>query len=108
MVLATGALHEDGLADTADALGAGANRERALEIMRDSRIGSFGAHRPDHGHARAPDGAGADVGPEAGDARSWSPPAWRRARVLPVVMLLQPSARPPASRPRPVDRSRCG
>jgi adenosylcobinamide-GDP ribazoletransferase len=38
----TGALHLDALADTADALGA-ASRERALEIMRDSRIGSFGA-----------------------------------------------------------------
>lgn len=42
MLLATGALHEDGLADTADALSAGPNRERALEIMRDSRIGSYG------------------------------------------------------------------
>ena len=38
----TGALHLDGLADTADALGA-CDRERALEIMRDSRTGSFGA-----------------------------------------------------------------
>ena len=38
----TGALHSDALADTADALGA-SSRERALEIMRDSRIGSFGA-----------------------------------------------------------------
>jgi adenosylcobinamide-GDP ribazoletransferase len=43
MALFTGALHEDGLADTADALGALPDRERALEIMRDSRIGSFGA-----------------------------------------------------------------
>ena len=38
----TGALHLDALADTADALG-GATRERALEIMRDHRIGAFGA-----------------------------------------------------------------
>jgi adenosylcobinamide-GDP ribazoletransferase len=40
-VALTGALHIDALADTADALGA-ATRERALEIMRDSRLGSFG------------------------------------------------------------------
>jgi len=39
----TGAIHIDALADAADALGAGRERERALEIMRDSRIGSFGA-----------------------------------------------------------------
>lgn len=38
----TGALHLDGLADTFDALGA-STRERALAIMRDSRIGAFGA-----------------------------------------------------------------
>lgn len=42
-LLATGALHEDGLADTADGFGGGATRERKLEIMRDSRIGSYGA-----------------------------------------------------------------
>ncbi len=42
MVLTTGALHEDGLADTADSIG-GITREKRLEIMRDSRIGSFGA-----------------------------------------------------------------
>ncbi|MCL4675512.1 MAG: adenosylcobinamide-GDP ribazoletransferase [Pararhodobacter sp.] len=39
----TGALHEDGLADMVDGLGSGRPRDRALEIMRDSRIGSFGA-----------------------------------------------------------------
>ena len=43
MIAMTGALHEDGLADTADGLSAGADRARALEIMGDSRIGSFGA-----------------------------------------------------------------
>ena len=41
-VLLTGALHEDGLADTFDGLGGGATRERALEIMKDSRLGTFG------------------------------------------------------------------
>ncbi len=43
MIVSTGALHEDGLADTADGLGAGQDRAKALEIMADSRIGSFGA-----------------------------------------------------------------
>lgn len=42
-VLLTGAFHEDGLADTADGLGGSAQRARALEIMKDSRIGAFGA-----------------------------------------------------------------
>jgi adenosylcobinamide-GDP ribazoletransferase len=41
-VVLTGAMHVDALADTADALGA-PTRERALEVMRDPRIGSFGA-----------------------------------------------------------------
>lgn len=39
----TGAFHEDGLADTADGLGGMVSRERALDIMKDSRIGSYGA-----------------------------------------------------------------
>ena len=43
LTLATGALHEDGLADTADGFGGGATPERRLEIMKDSRIGSYGA-----------------------------------------------------------------
>ncbi|MGY3610335.1 MULTISPECIES: adenosylcobinamide-GDP ribazoletransferase [unclassified Bradyrhizobium] len=42
-IVVTGALHEDGLADTADGLGGGRTRERKLEIMRDSRIGTYGA-----------------------------------------------------------------
>jgi adenosylcobinamide-GDP ribazoletransferase len=40
-LLATGCLHEDGLADVADSFG-GVTRERKLEIMRDSRIGTYG------------------------------------------------------------------
>jgi len=39
----TGAFHEDGLADTIDALGGAVPREKALQIMKDSRIGSYGA-----------------------------------------------------------------
>ena len=42
-LLLTGAFHEDGLADLADGLGGSLDRARALEIMKDSRIGSFGA-----------------------------------------------------------------
>jgi adenosylcobinamide-GDP ribazoletransferase len=41
-LIATGGLHEDGLADTCDGLGGG-TRERKLEIMRDSRTGTYGA-----------------------------------------------------------------
>lgn len=42
LTLATGAMHEDGLADTADGLWGGWTRERRLEIMKDSRIGTYG------------------------------------------------------------------
>lgn len=42
-ILLTGALHEDGFADCADGLGPAVSREKSLEIMRDSRVGSFGA-----------------------------------------------------------------
>ncbi|WP_036260570.1 adenosylcobinamide-GDP ribazoletransferase [Methylocapsa aurea] len=43
LLLLSGALHEDGLADCADGFGGGSSAERKLEIMRDSRIGAFGA-----------------------------------------------------------------
>jgi adenosylcobinamide-GDP ribazoletransferase len=42
-IVITGCLHEDGLSDVADGFGGGRTRERKLEIMRDSRIGAYGA-----------------------------------------------------------------
>ena len=42
-VLMTGGFHEDGLSDVTDGLGGSYDRERALDIMKDSRIGAFGA-----------------------------------------------------------------
>ncbi|MDA0172656.1 adenosylcobinamide-GDP ribazoletransferase [Solirubrobacter taibaiensis] len=42
-ILITGALHEDGLADVADAVGAHVDRQRRLEILKDPRVGAFGA-----------------------------------------------------------------
>ncbi|KCZ62516.1 adenosylcobinamide-GDP ribazoletransferase [Hyphomonas atlantica] len=42
-LLLTGAFHEDGLADTFDGIGGGLNKARALEIMKDSRLGTYGA-----------------------------------------------------------------
>lgn len=42
LLLVCGGLHEDGLADMADGCGGGSDRARKLEIMRDSRVGSYG------------------------------------------------------------------
>ena len=42
-MVVTGCLHEDGLSDTADGFGGGKTVERKLEIMRDSRLGTYGA-----------------------------------------------------------------
>jgi adenosylcobinamide-GDP ribazoletransferase len=41
-VMMTGALHEDGLSDSADGIGGGRDRDSALAIMKDSRVGSYG------------------------------------------------------------------
>jgi adenosylcobinamide-GDP ribazoletransferase len=43
LAFVTGAFHEDGLADTADALGGAFERDRIFTILKDSRIGTFGA-----------------------------------------------------------------
>lgn len=42
-IYVTGAFHEDGFADMCDGFGGGLTRERVLEIMRDSRVGAYGA-----------------------------------------------------------------
>jgi adenosylcobinamide-GDP ribazoletransferase len=42
-IVLTGAFHEDGLADTCDGIGGGPDRARRLAIMRDSRLGTYGA-----------------------------------------------------------------
>ncbi len=42
-LLLTGAFHEDGLADTMDGVGGGVSRDDALAIMKDSRVGTYGA-----------------------------------------------------------------
>ena len=83
-VLATGAFHEDGLADSADAMGAEGNRQRALEIMKDSHLGSYGATALVLSLlARA--AAIASVAPSAGYAFVWVHAA---ARVPPVWLML--------------------
>ena len=43
LVLITGCFHEDGLADTADGFGGGWTKDQILLILKDSRIGSYGA-----------------------------------------------------------------
>src|SRR5260370_2947617 len=43
LVMITGCLHEDGLADTADGFGGGRTKDQILAILKDSRIGSYGA-----------------------------------------------------------------
>ena len=95
MALATGALHEDGLADTADSFG-GATDERRLEIMRDSRIGSFGASALILAFALRI-GALATLAyrieARPPSWRCWSPPALSRtAGLMPLVL---PAAGPP-------------
>ncbi len=101
-ILFTGAFHEDGLADTADGLGAVAERARRLEIMRDSRTGTYGALalilsvglRAAALAAIALAGAGAGPGAGAGAVAVALISAHALARaLLPAVMAWTPLAR---------------
>jgi adenosylcobinamide-GDP ribazoletransferase len=42
-LIVTGAFHEDGLADTCDALGGASDKQKVFDILKDSRVGTFGA-----------------------------------------------------------------
>ncbi|MBW2241936.1 MAG: adenosylcobinamide-GDP ribazoletransferase [Deltaproteobacteria bacterium] len=89
-LLLTGAFHEDGLADTADALGGSfRDRERLLKILKDSRIGAFGAAALIISLALqfsllAELGAGAPLGLVLAHALSRIAPVWQLA-TLPYI-----------------------
>lgn len=83
-LVVTGGFHEDGLADTADALGGGYDRARVLAILKDSRIGSFGglalaATLLLRGALLVELGAMAPVALVASQAASRMPPIWLMA-----------------------------
>lgn len=83
----TRGLHLDGLADSADALGSGAPRNRALEIMKDPRIGSFGMLAL-AGALLAKFQLIAAVGPAAKEAVLLLFPLLARWSVVPVLALV--------------------
>jgi adenosylcobinamide-GDP ribazoletransferase len=89
--MATGGLHEDGLADTADGLGGGPTRERKLEIMRDHQIGTFGASALILSFLLR-SGAIASLAPASTTAALVAAHAASRA-ILPIFMWIVPRAR---------------
>jgi|BEDMetMinimDraft_2_1075160.scaffolds.fasta_scaffold05548_2 adenosylcobinamide-GDP ribazoletransferase len=93
LTVATGALHEDGLADTADALGARGTRERRLAVLQDSRIGTFGASALFFSFAgRA--AAVAAIGAPGAVARAWILAGALSRTALLLQVLVLPPARP--------------
>lgn len=91
LVCATGALHEDGLADLADSLG-GASRAQRLEIMRDPRVGSFGVIALALALLARVGALAALAGPAEVAAALIAAAALSRA-LLPLAMLALPQAR---------------
>ena len=101
-LLVTGAFHEDGLADTSDALGGGYNAERVLLILKDSRIGSFG------GAALVVSIAGrAAFLAQLGSSVVWVfPLVWCAARVGPIwLMATMPYVSTSAAKSRELTRA---
>jgi adenosylcobinamide-GDP ribazoletransferase len=89
----TGALHEDGLADLADGFGGGQTREQKLEIMRDSRLGTYGvlslAVITVAKIAALASIAAVDIGAAAGALIAAA--AWSRAMFAPTMRWLPPA-----------------
>ncbi len=92
IMLATGCLHEDGLADTADGIGGGKTREQKLAIMRDSRIGVYGTSALMLSLMLRAGALGSLAGPGLMAAALFAAHAGGRA-TLPVLMRLVPPAR---------------
>jgi adenosylcobinamide-GDP ribazoletransferase len=104
-VAVTGCLHEDGLADTADGFGGGKTRDQKLEIMRDSRIGTYGACAVSLSLLLRVSALASLADPELVAWALIGAHATARA-TMPVLMLLLPPARPDglsaqAGRPTP-------
>lgn len=87
----TGALHEDGLADTADGLGGGRTREEKLAIMRDSRQGSYGVLALILSIGLRAVALASIPGPIEGGLALIAAHAASRAFLPPVMLLLQPA-----------------
>lgn len=92
MALVTGGLHEDGLADVADGFGGGGDKSRILEIMRDSRIGSFGVLALVFGIGIRAGALSGVPGPGLAWVTLIAAAAFSRA-ALPLIMLMMPAAR---------------
>jgi adenosylcobinamide-GDP ribazoletransferase len=93
MLLLTGALHEDGLADMVDGFGGGRSVSRKLEIMRDSRIGSYGALALLVSVLVRVTALTELAAPARVGAALIASGALSRAAVVPVLMLLPPARR---------------
>ena len=91
-VLLTGALHEDGLADTADGLGARGGRDKRLEVMRDSRSGAYGVLALVFSIGLRGAALAAAPSALAGLGALVAAAAWSRA-LIPAAMQIMPPAR---------------
>lgn len=102
-LLLTGCFHEDGLADTADALGGSYTREKLFEILKDSRIGAFGGAA-----LVCTIGGRAALLADLGANALWALPlVWSLARVAPVWMMATMTYASPANS-RSRDLAKCG